>query len=92
MLLIDKGESGFLAECLMQITEKVEGYVDEHGRVYLYKDLQEQNPNMRARMRNFRTSGIVLCMEKDWFKKGPLKRVFVDRPREVFIREYSVAY
>ena len=35
------GENGFLAECLMQITERVEGYDDSRtGRFHSYTDLQ----------------------------------------------------
>ena len=86
------GESGFLAECQMQITERVEGYVDgSTGGFHSYQDLQELNPNMRARSRNFRTSGFVLCINRDWFKETSVKRTFADRLREVFVREYSVS-
>ena len=86
------GETGFLAECLMQITERVEGYDDSRtGRFHSYKELQQRNPNMRARSRNFRTSGIVLCMKGDWFKQVSLRRAFAYRLREVFVREYSIA-
>lgn len=88
---IAKSENGFLAECLMQITERVEGYVDRKGDFHSYKDLRQRNPNMQARSRNFRTSGIVLYINKDWFKKKSVKSVFVNRLREVFIREYSVS-
>ena len=87
-----RSESGFLAECLMQITEKVEGYVDVNTNAFHpYQNLQQRNPNMRARFRNFRTTGVVLCIERDWFKGSSLKRPFVDRLREVFVREYSVS-
>ena len=87
------GESGgFLAECQMQITEKVEGYIDGRtGEFHPYQDLQQHNPNMRARSRNFRTSGVVLYINRDWFKKTSVKRTFADRVREVFVREYSVS-
>ncbi len=86
-----RSENGFLAECQMQITEKVEGYID--GRINQfrpYQELQQCNPNMRARSRNFRTSGVVLCIEHDWFR-GPVKQAFAARLWEVFVREYSVA-
>ena len=45
---------------------------------------------MRARSRNFRTSGVVLCIDEDWFKKGEVKRLVSDRLRDVFVHEYSV--
>ena len=87
-----RGESGFIAECQMQITERVEGYHDScTDRFHSYKDLQQQNPNMRARSRNFRTTGIVLCIRGNWFEKASLRRTFADRLREVFVREYSIA-
>ena len=85
-------EHGFLAECLMQITQRVEGYIDEHtGDFHSYKDLQKRNPNLRARSRNFRTTGVVLCINQEWFKNSKLKMAFVNKLREVFVREYSVA-
>ena len=86
-----KSDSGFLAECQMLITERVNGYVDGGtGESYLYQDIQQHNPNMKARSRNFRTSGIVLCIEKDWFKKLAVKRMVSDELREVFGHEYSI--
>ena len=87
-----RGETGYIAECQMQITERVEGYHDSRtGRFHSYKELQQRNPNMRARSRNFRTSGIVLCIKRNWFEKASLRRAFADRLREVFVREYSIA-
>ncbi len=87
-----RGENGFLVECLMQITERVEGYIDgSSGHFHSYQDLQQKNPNMRARSRNFRTSGVVLCIDKDWFKNASVKRSFAERLREVFVREYSIS-
>ena len=89
---VRKGENGFLAECQMQITEKVEGYVDERtGEFRSYQHLQRRDPNMRARSRNFRTSGVILCIDHKWFKNAVVKQTFTDRLREVFVREYSVS-
>ena len=85
------GSNGFLAESNMQITEKVTGYVDRRTNAHRsYKDLEQRNPNMRSYSRNFRTSGVVLCLNRSWFK-GSHKQEFVDRLCEVFIREYSIA-
>ncbi len=76
----------------MQITQRVEGYVDERsGKFYDYQELQQHNPNMRAQSRNFRTTGVVLCLDRSWFKKGTLKQSFADKLRDVFVREYSIA-
>ena len=86
-----RGDSGFLAECNMLITERVGGYFDGRtGDFHSYQELQQHNPNMKARSRNFRTSGVVLCIDRDWFKQGAVKSVVSDRLREVFTHEYSV--
>ena len=87
---IVRGEHSFLAECQMQVTEKVEGYYDGENQFYDYRELQQKNPNMRARSRNFRTNGIVLYINRDWFK-GWIKKAFAARLREVFVREYSIS-
>ena len=85
-------DSGFMTECNMQITERVEGYNDGRtGEFNSYKELQKRDPNLRAKSRNFRTSGIVLCVKQDWFKKNAVKRAFVDLLREVFVREFSIS-
>lgn len=84
-------ENGFLVECDMLITERVEGYTDRRtGQFHSYRDLQEIDPRLRARSRNFRTTGIVFCIDEDWFKKGDVKRQFADRMREIFVHEYSI--
>ncbi len=87
-----RGENGFLAECQMQITERVDGFIDGRtGKMLSYRELQPHNPNMRAQMRNFRTSGIVLCIEQDWFRETSTKNIIADRLRDVFVREYSIS-
>lgn len=85
-----KSEIGFVAECRMQITERVDGYIDGQNQYQSYQDLQKHNPNMRARSRNFRTTGVVLCIDEDWFKKSEVKGPVADRLREVFAHEYSL--
>ena len=88
---LSTGANGFLAECQMQITERVEGYVDGGGARHSYNELQQRDPNLRVRSRNFRTTGVVLCLDRHWFKKGALRRAFVERLRDVFVREYSIS-
>ena len=84
------GDHGFLAESEMQITQRIEGYVDEQSGVFHdYRELQQRNPNLRAQSRNFRTTGVVLGLDNDWFR-GEIKRTFVNKLRDVFVREYSV--
>ena len=87
-----RGQSGFLAECEMLITEKVDGYFDgPSGDFKSYQELQQTNPYMKARSRNFRTTGVVLCIEEEWFKNQSVKTSFSDRLREVFAHEFSVS-
>ena len=89
---IIQNDNGFLAECLMQVTQRVEGYVDTRtGKQWAYKELQQRNPNMKPRMRNFRTTGVLLCVKGDIFKRGHVKRTFAHRLAEIFIREFSIA-
>lgn len=82
--------TGFIAECQMQITERVEGYSEGDGQFRSYEELRERNPNLRPRTRQFRTTGVLLCIEDDWFKEPANKGFVVDRLREIFCREYSV--
>ena len=86
-----RGENGLLSECRMQITERVEGYTVLGSNEYQpYTDLRQKNPNMRARMRNFRTTGIVFNLSLDWFKDSIVKNEFASRIVEIFIHEYSI--
>jgi DEAD/DEAH box helicase domain-containing protein len=85
-----QSENGFIAECQMQITEKVEGYVDgKTGEYRAYQELRQRNPNMRPRVRNFRTSGVILCIQAGWFKESGVKNHVADWIRSIFSREYS---
>lgn len=84
-------EHGFLAETEMLITEKVIGFKDERGRDHSYEALQQRDPNMKARSRNFRTSGVVLHIDHEWFSSLSVRRIVADRLRDVFVREYSVS-
>ena len=85
-----KGDNGFLAECQMLVTERVEGYFDAQGQFLSYQELQQRNPNMRARSRNFRTTGVLLSIHEDWFKEGDTKQAICDNLREVFAHGYSI--
>lgn len=87
-----RGSAGFLAECQMQITERVEGYKNlQSGVYYSYADLQQRNPNMRPRMRTFRTSGIILHLSANWFSNADLRCELADWLRDIFLREYSIS-
>ena len=84
------GNEGFLAECLLQITERVEGY-EERGQKKLYRDLRQENPAMTTKMRDFRTTGVVLRVATDWFKAQGVKQQFAEALKSLISREYSIA-
>ena len=85
------GDDGFLAECNMHINERVGGYFDgKTGEFHSYQELQQHNSNMRARSRNFRTTGVVLYIDDPCFKQATDRTPVSDRLREVFTHEYSV--
>lgn len=85
-----KGPRGFLAECQMEVTEQVKGYIDAGGTFHSYADLRQSNPNMKSRNRRFRTSGVVLHMDNEWFKQEANRRIIADKIREIFVHEYSI--
>ena len=85
-----QNETGFLAECQCQITERVEGFVDR-GERKLYRDLQGSDPNMRAKTRDFRTTGVVLRIGEPWFTQKGVKERFADVLRSLLLREYSIS-
>lgn len=84
------GDEGFLAECQLQITERVEGY-EERGQKKHYRDLRQENPAMTTKMRDFRTTGVVLRAAADWFKAPGVKQKFAAALKALFFREYSIA-
>ena len=86
-----KSKDGFLAECHMQVSEQVRGYHNRQtGDYFYYKDLRQRNPNMIARTRRFRTSGVIFHIENEWFKQDTNRRLIADRLREIFVHEYSI--
>lgn len=84
-----KGPRGFLAECQLQITERVEGY-QELGNRKLYRDLRQNNPNMSPKTRDFRTTGVALKIEAQWMADGDKKRQLANALHDLTVREYSV--
>ena len=88
---LKKGEQGFLTECQMMITERVSGYTDRMGEFHSYRELQQTNPNMKARSRNFRTTGVILCVDHDWFRSSTVRRQFSDLLRVVFAHRCSLS-
>ena len=86
---IRKHEGGYLTECEMLITEKVEGF-EKGGDFHSYADLREQNPNMKPKHRQFRTTGVLLCVRTPWFREKGKKAQLAESLLDMFCREYSI--
>ncbi len=85
-----QGARGFLAECHLQINERVEGF-REGGERRLYKDLRQQKPGMTPKTRDFRTTGVVMRIDQDWFRKPGVKQRVAGSLRDLMLREYSIS-
>ena len=85
-----KGERGFLAECHLQVNERVEGY-REGGERKLYKDLRQEKPWMTPKTRDFRTTGVVMRIDEDWFRRPGVKQRIANLLRDLMLREYSIS-
>jgi DEAD/DEAH box helicase domain-containing protein len=81
-------DRGFLAECHLQITERVEGF-EERGNKRLYQDLRQNNPNLTPKTRDFRTTGVVIQIREDWFSGN--KRLLADVLHALLLREFSIS-
>ena len=87
---VKKGSNGLLAEAHLQINESVEGYTIG-GRQFLYRDERAKNPNMRRKQRDFRTTGIVVQIEEEWFSSTSVRKEVADGLRDLLARERSIA-
>ena len=85
-----RGTDGFLAECNLQINERVEGYV-EGGVRKMYAELRESKPRMSPKTRDFRTTGVVVRIDEPWFKERGVRNQVADALRELIQRQYSIA-
>jgi DEAD/DEAH box helicase domain-containing protein len=63
--IMSKGSS-LVAEVFLQVNESVEGY-RIGSNTFLYKDLRQKNPSMSRKQRDFRTTGVVVKIDEDWF-------------------------
>lgn len=85
-----QGPRGFLAECHLQINERAEGF-RQGGQRKLYKDLRQLKPGMTPKTRDFRTTGVVMRIDEDWFRKSGVKQRVADSLRDLMLREYSIS-
>ncbi len=88
-------DRGLVAEVQLQVTESVEGY-RVPGGTHLYKDLRAQNPAMTRKQRDFRTTGIVVRIEDNWFSGGSpeaslARRVVAEGLKDLLARDRSIA-
>ncbi len=84
-----RGGDGFLAECHLEITERVEGFVEQGERKF-YRDLRQENPSMAPKMRKFRTTGTVIRIKESWFREKGVKQKISEALHELMLREYSI--
>ena len=85
-----KGHNGLLAEAQVQVNESVEGFRIGNTQ-HLYRDEQATNPNMRRKQRNFRTTGVVVKIEEDWFADTAIRKEIAEGLRDLLARERSIA-
>ena len=85
-----KGERGFLAECHLQVNERVEGF-REGGERKLYRDLRQEKSWMTPKTRDFRTTGVVMRIDENWFRRPGVKQQIAGLLRDLMLREYSIS-
>lgn len=87
--------TGLLAEVYIQVNESVEGY--RVGRTTkLYRDLRAENPAMSRKQRDFRTTGVLLRIEEDWFRgsqeeQRQIREHIADGLRDLLSSEFGIA-
>ena len=68
----------------------MEGYREGAERK-LYKDLRQERPGMTPKTRDFRTTGVVMRIDEDWFREPRVKQRIADGLRDLMLREYSIS-
>ena len=71
------GAGGLLAEAHVQVNESVEGYTIGNNQ-FRYRDERVKNPNMSRKQRDFRTTGVVIKIEEDWFSDPSVRKEVVE--------------
>ena len=85
-----RGLWGLLAEAHVRVDESVEGFTIGNTQ-YRYRDERARNPNMRRKQRYFRTTGVVVKIEDDWFADPVARQEVADGLRDLLAREHSIA-
>lgn len=87
---IRRGQTGLISEVQLQVNESVEGY-QIGSRQFRYRDLRVDNPNMRRQQRDFRTVGIIVQIDDDWFSQAAVRGEIADGLRDLLCRDRSIA-
>ena len=87
---IKQSQTGLVAEVQIQVNESVEGY-HIGNRQYRYRDLRVDNPNMRRQQRDFRTMGIIVQIEEEWFSQASVRGEIANGLRDLLCRDRSIA-
>ena len=85
-----KGPGGILAEAHLQVNESVEGFIIGSTQ-YRYRDERAKNPNMQRKQRDFRTTGVIIKIEEEWFSDSYIRRELADGLRDLLARDRSIA-
>ncbi|MFN3591918.1 MAG: hypothetical protein ACK4TG_06995, partial [Thermaurantiacus sp.] len=88
-------DTGIVAEVHLQVTESVEGFSIGSNR-NLYKDLRADDPSMSRKQRDFRTTGVIVRIEEDWFRGGggdsaATRAAIAEALKALLLRERSIA-
>ena len=87
---VKRGKAGLVAEVEVQVTESVEGY-RIGSTAFKYSDLRIKNPNMSREHRFFRTTGVVIKIEEDWFKNGTIREEVANGLYDLLCRDKSIS-
>ncbi len=85
-----EGKRGLFAEVKVQINESVEGY-RVAGAQHLYRDLRGDDANMARKQRDFRTTGVLIQIEEEWFKEPSARAEVAEGLRSLLLRDRSIA-
>ncbi|MCY3542829.1 MAG: DEAD/DEAH box helicase [Chloroflexi bacterium] len=87
---VKRGKSGIVAEVEVQVNESVEGY-RIGGSTHLYRDLRVKNPRMKREQRFFRTTGIAIKIEEEWFKNNAIRSEIANGLYDLLCRGKSIS-
>ena len=87
---VKRAQTGLIAEVQIQVNESVDGYQIGNTQ-HRYRDLRVDNPNMRRQQRDFRTTGIILQIEDDWFSEASVRGQIATGLNDLLCRDRSIA-